>query len=160
MFVENTYYWLLPKSLKNTCKRNQFYWEVTGCNVFMFSRSKLFSQVFLKDIGLRCTKFIIENRTLADQLLVAACNVLDLFVFVSYWDSHTLSQKSFLKMFTLQTTVAYWFFCSMFFGLITFIMRRSHDIHATLLWVFLGRTTFWPLWVIMCSLIFLDVDIP
>ena len=93
------------------------------------------SQVFLKDIGLRCRKFIIQNRTFADQLLVAACDVLDLFVFVSYWDSHTLSQRSFLKMFTLQTTVAYWFFCSLLFRLITFIMRRSHDIHATL-WVF------------------------
>ena len=50
----------------------------------MFSKSELFSQVFLKDIGLRCRKFIIQNRTFAVQLLMAACGVLDLFVLVSY----------------------------------------------------------------------------
>ena len=36
-------------------------------------------------------------------------DVLDLLVFLSYWDSFTLSQISFLKMFTLQTTIAYSF---------------------------------------------------
>ena len=136
-----------------------FIGKLQGASVFLFSKSELFLQVFLKDIGLRCRKFIIQNRTFADQPLVAACDVLDLSVFVSYWDSHTLSQRSFLEMFTSQATVAYcFFFCSLLFGLIIFIMWRSHDIHATLLWMFLYWTTFWPLWV--RSLIFLDVDIP
>ena len=149
-----------PSPWKICVNEINFIGKLQGASLFMFSKSELFSQAFLKDIGLRCRKLIIQNRTFADQLLVAACDVLDLFVFFSYWDSHTLSQRSFLTMFTLQTTVASWFFCSLLFGLITFIMRRSHDFHTTLLWVFHGRTTFWPLWVIMCSLIFLDVDIP
>ena len=87
-----------------------FIGKLQGASVFMFSKRELFLQVFLKDIGLRCRKFIIQNRTFADQCLVAACDVLDLFVFVSYWGSHTLFQRSFLEMFTSQATVAYCFF--------------------------------------------------
>ena len=84
-----------------------FIGKLQGASIFMFSKSELFLQVFFKDIGLRCRKFIIQSRTFADQRLVAACDVLDLFVFVSYWDSHTLSQRSFLEMFTSQATVVY-----------------------------------------------------
>ena len=161
MFVQNTYCWLLAKSLKSTCKRNQFYWKLQGTSVFMFSKSEFFSQVFLKSIGLRCRKFIIQNRTFADQLLVAACDVLDLFVFVSYWDSHFVSKVVFKNVyFANYSCLLLFFFCSLLLGLIIFIMWRSHDIQATLLWIFLDRSTFWPLSVIMCSLIFLDVDIP
>ena len=50
----------------------------------MFSKCELFSQVFLKDKGLRCRKFIKQNRTFAAQLLVAACDVLDLSVLFAY----------------------------------------------------------------------------
>ena len=146
-----------PSPWKICVNEINFVGKLQGASVFMFSKSELFSQAFLKDIGLRCRKLIIQNRTFADQLFVAACDVLDLFVIVSYWESHTLSQRSFLKMFTNYSCLL--FFCSLF-GLIIFIIWISHDIHATLLWMFLDRTTFWPLWVIMCSLIFLDVDIP
>ena len=151
---------LLPRPWKIRVKEINFIGKLQSASVFMFSKSELFSQVFLKDIGLRCRKFIIQNRTFAVQLLMAACGVLDLFVLVSYWDGHTFSQRSFLKMLTSQTAVAYCFFCSLLLGLIILIMWRSHDIHAALLWMFLDRTTFWPLWLIIWTLTFLDVDIP
>ena len=142
MFVQNTYCWLVTKSLKNTRKRNQIFRKLQGSSVFMFSKCELFSQVFLKDKGLMCRKFIKQNRTFAAQLLVAAFDVLDLSVLFAYWDGYTFSQRSFLKMFTSQTTVACCFFCLLMFGLIILIIWRSHDTHATLLWMFLWQNYF------------------
>ena len=144
---------LWPSPWKIHVKEINFIGKLQGASVFMSSKIELSPQVFLKDIGLRCRKFIIQNRTFADQLSVAAFDVfmyvfIDLFTFVCYWDSHTLSQRSFLKLSISQTTVAYCFFYSQLFGLIIFFMWRSHDIHATSLWMFLDRTTFWSLWMI------------
>ena len=70
-------------------KEINFIGKLQGASVFMFSKIELSPQVFLKDIGLRCRKFIIQNRTFADQLLVAAFDVfmyvfIDLFTFVCY----------------------------------------------------------------------------
>ena len=76
---------LWPSPLKIHVKEISFIGKLQGA---------LFSQVFLKDIGLRCRKFIIQDKTFVDQLLVFACDVSDLFVFISYWDSHTLFQRS------------------------------------------------------------------
>ena len=149
-----------PSPWKVRVKEINFIGKLQGTSVFMFSKSEFFSQVFLKNIGLRCRKFIIQNRTFADQLLVAACDVLDLFVFVSYWDSHFVSKVVFKNVYFANYSCLLFFFCSLLLGFIIFIMWRSHDIQATLLWIFLDRSTFWPLSVIMCSLIFLDVDIP
>ena len=85
--------------------------KLQGANVFMFSKSELFSQVFLKDIGLRYRKLITQNITFADQLswntFYSWCIR---FIGISFLlNSFTLSQISFLKMFTLQTTIAYSF---------------------------------------------------
>ena len=68
MFVQNAYF-------RIHVKETNFIEKVKGASVFIFSKSGLFSQIFLKDIGLRCRKFIIQNKTYTDQLLVAACNV-------------------------------------------------------------------------------------
>ena len=106
MFVQNTYADLWPSPWQIHVKEINFIGKLHGASFFMF----LFSQVFLKNIGLRCRTFIIKNRTFAAQLLVAGCDVLDLSVLFAYWDGYTFSQRSFLKMFTSQTTVAYCFF--------------------------------------------------
>ena len=157
MFTQNTYCWLVTKSFTNTWKEINFIGKLQGASVFMF----LFSQVFLKNIGLRCRTFIIKNRTFAAHLLVAACDVLDLSVLFAYWDGYTFSKRSFFKdAYFANYSCLLFFFCLLLFGLIILIMWKCHDIHATLLWMFLDRTTFWPLWLIICSLIFLDVDIP
>ena len=106
MFVQNTYADLWPSPWQIHVKEINFIGKLHGASFFMF----LFSQVFLKNIGLRCRTFIIKNRTFAAQLLVAGCDVLDLSVLFAYWDGYAFSQRSFLKMFTSQTTVAYCFF--------------------------------------------------
>ena len=111
VFVQNTY-----------CLRSSP-WEMhaIGINVignwqraglFMFSKSELFSQVFFKDVGLRYRKFIAQNRTLQINYFetLLSRDVLNLLVFLSYWDSCALPERSFLNMFTSQNTISYCFF--------------------------------------------------
>ena len=68
MFVQNTYFRIHVKEIT-------FIEKAKGASVVIFSKSGLFSQIFVKDIGLRCRKFIIQNRAYTDQLLVTAYNV-------------------------------------------------------------------------------------
>ena len=74
----------------------------------MFSQSELFSQVFLKDIGRRCRKFITQDRNQllavqinSDQLLVAACDAFALkravIIFIRF-QQFTLSCENVIMM--------------------------------------------------------------
>ena len=54
---------LWPSPWKIHVKEIKFIRKLQGSSVFMFSKCELFSQVFLKDIGLRCRKFIKQNRS-------------------------------------------------------------------------------------------------
>ena len=88
----------------------------------------LFSQVFLKNIGLRCRTFIIKNRTFAAHLLVAACDVLDLSVLFAYWDGYTFSKRSFFKDVYFAN-----YSCLLFFFLLT-VVRVDYSHYVKMSW--------------------------
>ena len=107
-----------PSPWKVRVKEISFIWKLQGTSVLMFSKFEFFSQVFLKNIGLRCRKFIIQNRTFADQLLVAACDVLDLFAFVSYWDlfrTEFLTEPHFVSKVVFKDVYSANYSCSLIF---------------------------------------------
>ena len=102
--------------------------KLQGASVFIFSRSKLFSQVFLKDIGLRYRKFITQNRTFADQLFWNTSQSSRIrFTGISFllrW-LHFVSNVIFRDVYFPNYNCLL-FFCSLLFTLIMFIMWRSH----------------------------------
>ena len=127
-------------------------YRVASCLAKVNSFHKYFSKILTQSVGNSLYKIELLQINYFETLL--SCDALDLLIFVSYWDSHTFSQRPFLKMFTSQTTIAYCFLLTVFFA------RVDHVHYATLLQMLFTRTIFWPLWVIMCSLVFLHLSIP
>ena len=70
---------------KTHLKGINFTGKLQGASVSMFRKSELFSQVFLKDIGLRCRKFIMQIELLKINYfeIPLSCDVLYLLVFFS-----------------------------------------------------------------------------
>ena len=131
--------------------RVQAYWCLAKANSF----HKYFSRILA---------YGIENPLHKTELLQInyfetplSRHVLDLLVFLSYWDGYTLSQMSFLEMFTSQTTIAYCFFAHCYSRYVHYV---TISFQATLLWMLFDRPTFWALWVFMCNLLLLNMDIP
>ena len=87
---------------------------------------KYFSKILTQSVGNSLYKIELLQINYFETLL--SCDALDLLIFVSYWDSHTFSQRPFLKMLTSQTTIAYCFLLNVFFA------RVDHVHYVNILW--------------------------
>ena len=98
-------------------------YRVASCLAKVNSFHKYFSKILTQSVGNSLYKIELLQINYFETLL--SCDALDLLIFVSYWDSHTFSQRPFLKMFTSQTTIAYCFFCSVSFLLALIMFTRN-----------------------------------
>ena len=101
-------------------------YRVASCLAKVNSFHKYFSKILTQSVGNSLYKIELLQINYFETLL--SCDALDLLIFVSYWDSHTFSQRPFLKMFTSQTTIAYCFLLTVFFA------RVDHVHYVNILW--------------------------
>ena len=97
---------------------------MASCLAKVNSFHKYFSKILTQSVGNSLYKIELLQINYFETLL--SCDALDLLIFVSYWDSHTFSQRPFLKMFTSQTTIAYCFLLSFFFARVDHVHTQHY----------------------------------